>query len=336
MVVLQVVVTEKCNLGCSYCYMSNRNVFMSEETFVGFYKSLLSDQDYRLDFFGGEPLMNWELITFITNLIKNDKRFKSITLPSNALLLSQDKVDFIRHNSIGFSWSCDGINTDSVRKHVDGHGTLDRYLNVLSLIKQLTSTSNVMISPDNLNILENFHFFRNTFGLEPVFKVLKEGWGASHVNVFAEEYGKYIDFCIDRFKHERIMSKDVMRMLNIVIDGLGDSKAKPRCIDGERVCVFPDGRVGFCARMCTGGNFATEFGEYGDYYSECVNCDITSLCDKGCLVVIDGQKGMNKNLCDIYRVMFGEVIRLNHELSDDMVWSNNILRRYFNDAKRRP
>ena len=114
MVTLQIVVTENCNLGCSYCYMKNRNTILSRETFMDFYRSLPSDNTYQIDFFGGEPLLNWDMVEFITETISDDPRFLPSTMPSNGLLLTQDKVNYIKRNNIIYSWSCDGLWEENI------------------------------------------------------------------------------------------------------------------------------------------------------------------------------------------------------------------------------
>lgn len=71
-------VTEECNLACTYCYMVGKNSFhkMSFDTAKGIVDFLLSD-DYctgltdnlMVDFIGGEPLLEIDLIDKITDYI---------------------------------------------------------------------------------------------------------------------------------------------------------------------------------------------------------------------------------------------------------------------------
>ena len=322
MVTLQIVVTEKCNLGCSYCYMNNRNTFMSREVFMEFYESLPSDEEYHIDFFGGEPLLNWDMVKFITETVSNDSRFKSFSLPSNGLLLTQDHVDFIKKYNISFSWSCDGLYEPDIEK----------YLEVIYLIKQLTDIVHVTVTPDTMDFVKNSLYIETQFGMRPYFKIIKENWTESDAPLFEQNYRNYIDYSIERFKTDRIINGDIIINFGVVAEGMEKGGIKPRCIDDNRKCLMPDGQIGFCGRTCSDGDFTFDFDD--SLYKDCINCEINVFCQKGCWSDINNQKGLNKNLCEIYKIMVHETIRLNHELVDDIVWVNNVLRRYFNESER--
>ena len=67
MFTLEVSVTEKCNLGCPYCYVANRPTWMTPEVFDNALPELYNlmkrsgDAEYHVSFFGGEPLLNFDL-----------------------------------------------------------------------------------------------------------------------------------------------------------------------------------------------------------------------------------------------------------------------------------
>lgn len=73
---ITLAVTESCNLRCSYCYedfKTARN--MTRETARGIidkeFGALDNDEAICLDFFGGEPFVNFELIEFVTDYIES-------------------------------------------------------------------------------------------------------------------------------------------------------------------------------------------------------------------------------------------------------------------------
>ena len=146
MEIKQIVLTEKCNLNCGYCYMQQRDNMMSEETFMDIYDGF--DSDYQIDLFGGEPLINWDLIMFIVEKCESDDRCKGINLYSNGLLLTQDKVDYILSHKVNFVWSYDGIWADSKVNPA-----------TLELVKQLTNFVAVQVGPPNLNMTTNYAYF---------------------------------------------------------------------------------------------------------------------------------------------------------------------------------
>ena len=91
--IIDLVVTENCNLKCKYCYEIHRNINMTEENFDHFYsvtlpqlKKLYDFNTYILHFFGGEPLLNFNLIKYIVPIIKKDNNCIDIEIVSNGLL----------------------------------------------------------------------------------------------------------------------------------------------------------------------------------------------------------------------------------------------------------
>ena len=144
MEVKQIVLTERCNLDCSYCYIKQKDNMMSEEVFLKHFETF--DQDYTIDLFGGEPILNWNMVEFITNtcLTSSKTRCMGINLYTHGLMIDKEKIDFIRISDINFFWSYDGLWAD------------ERISNEkLNLIKDLTNEVSVQLGPPNLNIVEN-------------------------------------------------------------------------------------------------------------------------------------------------------------------------------------
>ena len=66
---ISLIVTERCNLSCVYCYEHNKSA--KQMTFDVAKKIIdeelinLDKYEYMIDFFGGEPFLNFELIVTI-------------------------------------------------------------------------------------------------------------------------------------------------------------------------------------------------------------------------------------------------------------------------------
>ena len=88
-------------------------------------------QNLELDFFGGEPLMNFNVVKQIVQYARSkekeyNKHFR-FTITTNGLLLDDDRIDFINKEMHNVVLSIDGrkeIN-DKVRVRVDGSGCYD-------------------------------------------------------------------------------------------------------------------------------------------------------------------------------------------------------------------
>ena len=142
-------IAHDCNLRCSYCfagtgeYMGHRSL-MSLEVGKKAVDFLIENSGNRrnleVDFFGGEPLMNFDVVKGIVEYARekekeSNKNFR-FTITTNGILLDEEKRAYINENMHNVVLSLDGrkeIN-DEVRKRIDGKGSYDR---ILPLIKKM-------------------------------------------------------------------------------------------------------------------------------------------------------------------------------------------------------
>lgn len=114
-------VAHDCNLRCPYCfadqgpYGGDRGL-MSFETGKAALELLFAESQNRknlnIDFFGGEPLMNFEVVKELVLYIKERTaqlgKEAELTLTTNALLLDKAKGDFLKEHNISVVLSLDG------------------------------------------------------------------------------------------------------------------------------------------------------------------------------------------------------------------------------------
>lgn len=133
-------VSHDCNLRCKYCfadegaYHSVRET-MSFETAKAAIDFLLKESGSRkvleVDFFGGEPLMNFDVVKRTVYYAKEEgaKRNKKFlfTTTTNGLLLDDDTIEFFNAEMENVVLSLDGRKEihDEVRKTVNGKGSFD-------------------------------------------------------------------------------------------------------------------------------------------------------------------------------------------------------------------
>ena len=133
-------IAHDCNLRCKYCfadtgeYMGHRQV-MSAKVGRAAIDYLLTHSKGRrnleLDFFGGEPLMNFDVVRAVVDYARSkeqehDKVFR-FTLTTNGLLLDDEKTAFINREMSNIVLSIDGRRevNDRVRTRVDQTGCYD-------------------------------------------------------------------------------------------------------------------------------------------------------------------------------------------------------------------
>ena len=134
---------------------------MSPEVFDHFYsttlpqlKKLYGFTDYRVDFFGGEPLMNFDLIKYVTPILKKDRNMTRLGVVTNGLLMDEEKKNYILSNNINYSISFDGLGNKNNRIDVNGNSTYEQYQNH-PVLKDMMNFCKVMVSPDTSDIMED-------------------------------------------------------------------------------------------------------------------------------------------------------------------------------------
>ena len=136
-------IAHDCNLRCKYCFASTGDYdhsreLMSLDTAKAAIDFLLEKsagiKHLELDFFGGEPLMNWDTVKKAVEYgrMREKEYGKEIafTLTTNGTLLDDEKIDFINEHISNVVLSIDGRRcvNDNVRTFLDGSGCYDDIL----------------------------------------------------------------------------------------------------------------------------------------------------------------------------------------------------------------
>lgn len=134
-------VAHTCNLNCSYCFASQgkyhgERAVMSFEVGKQALDFLVANSGHRhnleVDFFGGEPLMNWDvckqLVMYARSIEKEAHKNFRFTLTTNGLLIDDDVIDFCNREMSNVVLSLDGRQEIHDRYRVDylGRGSWER------------------------------------------------------------------------------------------------------------------------------------------------------------------------------------------------------------------
>ncbi|MBE7054425.1 MAG: thioether cross-link-forming SCIFF peptide maturase [Ruminococcaceae bacterium] len=133
-------IAHTCNLNCSYCFAS-QGKYQGERALMTFdvgkraFDFLIENSGTRknleVDFFGGEPLMNWdvvvELVKYARSIEKKYNKNFRFTLTTNGMLLDDDKFEFLNKEMSNVVLSLDGRKNvhDHFRKDYSGNGSYD-------------------------------------------------------------------------------------------------------------------------------------------------------------------------------------------------------------------
>lgn len=133
-------IAHDCNMRCGYCFagmggFGGQRVLMKAE--VGkaaldfLFKSSGHIRHLEVDFFGGEPLMNWQVVKDLVEYGRsleepNHKKFR-FTLTTNGVLLNDDILEFVNKEMSNVVLSIDGRKevNDKMRPFRKGQGSYD-------------------------------------------------------------------------------------------------------------------------------------------------------------------------------------------------------------------
>ena len=147
-------VAHGCNMDCEYCFAgkgdySGKSGIMSAEVGKRALDYLVENSGSRkhleVDFFGGEPLINWdackEIVAYGRELEKKHNKIFNFTLTTNGVLIDDDVIEFTNREMGNVVLSMDGRKKthDRMRHSKSGGGTYDSIMdNFRALVEART------------------------------------------------------------------------------------------------------------------------------------------------------------------------------------------------------
>lgn len=314
-------VAHDCNLRCKYCFASTGDFkggrklmdFETGKKAIDFLiKSSGKRRNIEIDFFGGEPLLNFkvvqQLVEYGKEKAKENKKNIKFTITTNAVLLDDVKIKYFNKNFSNVVLSLDGRKevNDQMRVRIDGSGTYDiiapkikkfvesrgekeYYVRGTFTAKNLDFVNDVLHIAD-LGVYE--------ISVEPVVEkedrdyTLKE----EHLERIFEEYDRLAEEYIKRYEEGRPFAFYHFKIdLN---EGPCIKKRLQGCGAGfEYIAVTPDGEIYPCHQFVgidefklgtldegiTNKELQQKFME-SDIYKreECTKCWARFYCSGGC------------------------------------------------------
>ena len=209
------VLTKGCNLRCSYCHAegggSSENMTIETATRVLQYLFDVKNKNVTLEFQGGEAVMNWPVLKFLTESARkfNNSKDLNIALVTNMLLLDDEKMQFLVDHDVRVCTSVDGPADmhDKYRTNVAGKGSHAQLMEKISRFSQKfgrkvhmipTITKNSLSQPERI-IDEYVRLGQDEIALRPVSKIGYAcdcwddvGYTAAEFNAFYDRALAYI------------------------------------------------------------------------------------------------------------------------------------------------
>lgn len=220
-------VAHDCNLKCNYCFASQGNfggkaMLMPFEVGKKAFDFLVENSGNRrnleVDFFGGEPLMNFEvvkqLVEYGRELEKtHDKHFR-FTITTNGVLLNDEIIDYINENMDNCVLSLDGRKevNDRMRRTANDKGSYDIIMeNFKKLVEKRDKKTYYLrgtFTKYNLDFAEDVkHMHEEGFkilSMEPVVtdEALPYAITAEDIPLINEEYEKLAKYMLEEAKKD--------------------------------------------------------------------------------------------------------------------------------------
>jgi len=257
---MKLTITNDCVLKCDYCFV-NKKIKISEitkqtaEKAINFFLST-TGKNKILKIYGGEPLLNFNLLKKIIPYIKRKAKTKRINLTlslcTNAILLKQYHLDFFEKNKFQLAISFDGCKKthDRFRKFPNELGTFNcvskKIPLVLKKIEKRNITANMSITPSEAcNIFKNFRYIISTgfdtLNLEPIYGFQK--WDKNCQHQFRRNFNLITEFIFREINYGNFF---FLTTVNRELKYKTLSKIQSGvCPFYNSVEIYPDGRMGF-------------------------------------------------------------------------------------------
>lgn len=310
---LTLLVTQQCNLRCKYCYGGNGEYndkgIMSFEVakqsvdFL-FEKSGEYDKLFVI-FFGGEPLLNFQVIHKVVEYVKEKKRETGkvcgFSITTNAILLTPKIKQYFMENHIYTQVSIDGDEevTNTNRYNALGEGS---YHKIIERSKMMMKNSYPLLARGTVtdvsfDITNSFlHLYQigfKTVMLAPAYNMITK----SNYSKVLDGYNIYFDVFEDSLINKDYEKCYAMKNAYSLLSCLHKGEVKSvTCSAGQRSCAIDiHGNVFPCHRFVGNsrfnlGNVIDKTLKLDSYIEEmqvrddkCNDCICYSVCGGGCM-----------------------------------------------------
>lgn len=221
-------IAHDCNLACQYCFAGEgeyhgRRALMSFEVGKKALDFLIANSGNRrnleVDFFGGEPLMNWEVVKQLVEYGRSQEKIYNknfrFTLTTNGVLLNDEVMEFCNREMSNVVLSLDGRKevNDRMRPFRKGAGSYDLIVPKFQKFAESRNQTNYYVrgtfTRNNLDFSEDvLHFADLGFkqmSIEPVVADPKEPYAIREEDLpkILSEYDKLAVEYINRKKEGR-------------------------------------------------------------------------------------------------------------------------------------
>ncbi len=337
-------IAHTCNLNCSYCFAS-QGKYSGERAVMSFevgkraldflIENSGSRRNLEVDFFGGEPLMNFdvvkELVAYARSIEKEKGKNFRFTLTTNGVLVDDDVIDFANRECSNVVLSLDGRKEIHDRYRVDyaGNGSWEKIVPKFQKFVEARGGKNYYMrgtfthaNPDFLkDVQAMLDLGFRELSMEPVVAAADDPSALTEEDmaVVMEQYEKLAELML---RHDK--EKDPFTFYHYMIDLTGGPCIYKRisgCGSGtEYMAVTPWGdlypchqfvgdekfKLGDIWKGVTNTEMQNEFASCNVYaHPECRDCWARLYCSGGCAAnayhATGSIRGVYEPGCELFR-----------------------------------
>lgn len=349
-------ISHTCNMRCSYCFADGGDYgkashIMNEETAYQAIRFLFKDstkgQIFRIVFFGGEPLTNYQVLKNSVLYAESKADVNgvevSFTLITNGTLINEEIVQFIKSHNFRIQFSLDGpedIN-DLNRYFHKGQGSFESAYKGLVLVKNAGIT-NIAVRPTithhNCNVTM-LHKYMQSIGFKMIAMIPVQADSSSDYHLTKSDLNT-IRLHYKKLALDMIASMYAGKATDLgcfsphVLQLLKGKRKRFYCGAGyNSLCVTPDGSLYPCHRFVSESEFEVgsvdredfDLKGIGDLSVEdkesCSKCWARYLCGGGCEAAAYAKNNdfhkPDETLCEVTRAIIENALRIFYVIIND-------------------
>ncbi len=310
--------TTKCNLKCSYCYVKKDGIDMNYDTAEKIVHYLKRNANYNvvIRFHGGEPTLKNDLMKyFITELVELNPKYAFTT---NGTILTQEILDLVAENNISISVSVDGSKKihDKYRVNANNEGTYNKTIKNLSKYKKIKGVIvRMTVTPETVqDLFEGYAELYNkgyrAVGFAPD---ITSEWNQESLENYDNQFRKILTLFSEEHKSMFLKAYKSLTFRSVKCNG-GLSTVQIDVNGNIYPCTYT---VGSRSEVCGSVKDGYNIEKYKKYLNKlekikierCVNCEFNKVCKfKSCKLrhkVENGEYNLpSKAYCDIHRIEY--------------------------------
>lgn len=214
--------TDDCCLACKYCFVQQKPHYMSLKTAVRAVDFLINNSRRRetdrntrpaITFFGGEPMLCYDsiIVPLVYYIEKKYPNEISLSITTNGILLTRDRIQFLKDHNINPLLSIDGapITQDINRPCKNPSMSSSKLVmkNIPDLLEFFPNTTfRATIYQETVQHTFENYLFAQRLGFKSIFFMpnCRDPWSEEQVSILKEEYRKIYDAMILQFRDNQL------------------------------------------------------------------------------------------------------------------------------------